>query len=191
MKFKAFNDSIFGALMRSPWWISAVIALVFIVGAIAGLPKEYWAVGVFGAVPFLVIAVLAGWRQARAPSASRVDAVAAAVAAMPWPAFASAVQAGFERDGCQVERLDGGGADFALNKGGHVALVSARRWKAARTGVEPLRELQAVRERLGAREAVYIALGDISPSAQAYAGKHGISFMAAPALAKLLRGLKG
>ncbi|MFC4273667.1 restriction endonuclease [Achromobacter aloeverae] len=189
MKLKALNDSVFGALLRSPWWISAGIALVFVVGAISALPPTYWAVGVFGSVPFAVIAILAAWRQLRAPSASQVETVAAAMAGMPWSAFAGAVQAGFERDGCQVERLSGG-ADFALTKGGHVALVSAKRWKAARTGVEPVRELQAARERRGAREAIYIALGDISPSARDYAAKNGIAFMTAPELAKLLRGLK-
>ena len=107
-----------------------------------------------------------------------------------WTEFAAAVEAGFRRDGCEVERLNAPGADFALSKDGHVALVSAKRWKAARTGVEPLRELQAVREKRGAREAIYIALGDVSDNALQYARAQGVSLMTAPELAKLLRDLK-
>lgn len=190
MKFKPSKDSIFAVLVRSPWWMSAGIALLFIAGAIAALPRDYWAIGVFAAVPFVVTAVLAGSRQLRTPSSDRVEAIAAAAAAMPWAAFSSAIQAGFERDGCQVERLNGAGADFALTKDDHIALVSAKRWKAARTGSDPVQELQNARERRGAREAIYIALGEISPSARQYASKHDISFMTAPDLAKLLRDLK-
>jgi restriction system protein len=188
MKLKPSRNSIFGILLRSPWWMSAGIAVLLVLGAIAALPKEYWAIGVFAAIPFAAIAILAGLRQLRTPSASRVAAVAAAVGAMPWPAFSKAIQAGFERDGCQVERLNESGADFALTKNGRIALVSAQRWKAARTGIDTVRKLQAARESRAAHEAVYIALGDISPSAQEYAAAHGISFMTAPDLAKLLRG---
>ncbi|ANN67108.1 restriction endonuclease [Bordetella bronchialis] len=187
MKLQPAKNSLFGVLLRSPWWMSAGIALVLIAGAVAALSREYWAIGVFASIPFAVIAVLAGMRQLRAPSAARVEAVAAAAAAMPWAAFSRAVREGLERDGCQVEQLDGGGADFVLTKAGRIALVSAQRWKAARTGVEPVRALQAARERRGAHEAIYIALGEISPSAREYAAAHGISFMAAPELAKLLR----
>jgi len=71
-----------------------------------------------------------------------------------------------------------------------VAIVSAKRWKAARNGVEPLRELQAVREKRGAREAIYIALGDVSDNALQYAKAQGVSLMTAPELSKLLRDLK-
>jgi restriction system protein len=87
-----------------------------------------------------------------------------------------------------VEPLNEAGADFALTKNGRVALVSAQRWKAARTGIDTVRKLQAARESRAAHEAVYVALGDISPSAREYAAAHGISCMTAPDLAKLLRG---
>ncbi|HTK02169.1 MAG TPA: restriction endonuclease [Bordetella sp.] len=187
MKFKPSKDSIFGVLLRSPWWISAAIALVLIAGGVAALPREYWAIGVFAAIPFAAIAVLAAMRQLRTPSAARVQAIAAAASAMSWPAFANAIQAGFERDGCQVARLNEPGADLSLTKGDYVALVNAKRWKAARTGPDPLRELQAARERHSAREAIYIALGEISPGARQYAEANGISFITAPELAKLLR----
>lgn len=190
MKLKMAKNSIFAVLLRSPWWMSAGVAVLLSAGGFAALPLEYAAMGVFAAVPFAVIAIMAAYKQLRAPSETRVQAVAEATAAMSWADFANTVEAGFKRDGCEVERLQTPGADFALSKDGHVAIVSAKRWKAARVGVEPLRELQAVREKRDAREAIYIALGDVSDNAWKYAKAQGVSLMTAPDLAKLLRDLK-
>ncbi|MDH0092919.1 restriction endonuclease [Achromobacter mucicolens] len=190
MKFKMSQNSIFAVLLRSPWWMSAGVAVLLSAGGFAALPLEYAAMGVFAAVPFAVISLMAAYKQLRAPSGARVQAVTEAVAAMSWADFSRTVEAGFRRDGCEVERLQAPGADFALSKDGHVAIVSAKRWKAARNGVEPLRELQAVRERRGAREAIYIALGDVSDNALQYAKSQGVSLMTAPELTKLLRDLK-
>lgn len=190
MKLKMSQNSIFAVLLRSPWWMSAGVAVLLSAGGFAALPLEYAAMGVFAAVPFAVISLMAAYKQLRAPSGARVQAVTEAVAAMSWADFSRTVEAGFRRDGCKVERLQTPGADFALTKDGHVAIVSAKRWKAARNGVEPLRELQAVREKRGAREAIYIALGDVSDNALQYAKAQGVSLMTAPELSKLLRDLK-
>lgn len=190
MKLKMAKNSIFAVLLRSPWWMSAGVAVLLSAGGFAALPLDYAAMGVFAAVPFAVIAIMAAYKQLRAPSETRVQAVAEATAAMSWADFANTVEAGFKRDGCEVQRLQTPGADFALSKDGHVAIVSAKRWKAARVGVEPLRELQAAREKRGAREAIYIALGDVSDNAWQYAKAQGVSLMTAPELAKLLRDLK-
>jgi restriction system protein len=184
------QNSILAVLLRSPWWMSAGVAVLLSAGGFAALPLEYAAMGVFAAVPFAVISLMAAYKQLRAPSGARVQAVTEAVAAMSWADFSRTVEAGFRRDGCEVERLQAPGADFALTKDGHVAIVSAKRWKAARNGVEPLRELQAVREKRGAREAIYIALGDVSDNALQYAKAQGVSLMTAPELSKLLRDLK-
>jgi restriction system protein len=190
MKLKMSQNSIFAVLLRSPWWMSAGVAVLLCVGGFAALPLDYAAMGVFAAVPFAVISIMAAYKQLRAPSGTRVQAVAETAASMSWADFADTVEAGFKRDGCEVQRLQTPGADFALSKNGHVAIVSAKRWKAARVGVEPLRELQAAREKRGAREAIYIALGDVSDNAWAYAKAQGVSLMTAPELAKLLRDLK-
>lgn len=190
MKFKMSQNSIFAVLLRSPGWMSAGVAVLLSAAGFAALPLEYAAMGVFAAVPFAVIAIMAAYKQLRSPSNARVQAVAEASAGMSWADFSRTVEAGFRRDGCEVERLQLPGADFALSKDGHVALVSAKRWKAARVGVEPLRELQATREKRGAREAIYIALGEVSDNALQYARSQGVSLMTAPELAKLLRDLK-
>ncbi|XXS61947.1 hypothetical protein QGN06_20250, partial [Achromobacter xylosoxidans] len=63
MKFRMSQNSIFAVLLRSPWWMSAGVALLLSVGGFAALPLEYAAMGVFAAVPFAVIAIIAAYRQ--------------------------------------------------------------------------------------------------------------------------------
>ena len=70
--------------------------------------------------------------------------VVGALGAMPWSAFAAAIVDAFRRDGHAVAPHPRPPADFALTKNGRVVLIACKRWKAARTGVEPLRELRAV-----------------------------------------------
>lgn len=190
MKLKMSRNSIFAVLLRSPWWMSAGVALLLCIAGFAALPKDVAAFGVFAAVPFAVISIIAAWKQWQRPSDARVQAVAEGAGGMPWPAFADMLAAGFQRDGCEVQRLNLPGADFALSRNGSVAVVSAKRWKAARIGIEPLRELQAAREKRGAREAIFIALGEVSENARQYAASQGVSVMAAAELAKLLRDSK-
>ena len=147
MKFKMPRNSIFAVLLRSLWWISAAIAALLSVGGFAALPLEYAAMGVFAAIPFAVIAIMAAWSScARRPKR----------ACRPWRRppprcpgriFPARFKPASSATAASVERLQAPGADFALSKDGHVAIVGARRWKAARVGVEPLRELQAERER--------------------------------------------
>ena len=80
MKFKMPRNSIFAVLLRSPWWISAAIAALLSAGGFAALPLEYAAMGVFAAIPFAVIAIMAAG-SCCAPSETRVQAVAQAAAA--------------------------------------------------------------------------------------------------------------
>ena len=155
--------------------------------AAALLPPDWRAAGALGGFPFAVIAAVSAWRGRGAPSPARVAQVDAAVRAMAWPAFADLLEQAFRRDGHAVERI-GGGADFVLRRQGRTLLVSARRWKSARTGLEPLRELQASREKADAA-ALCIGLGDISSPAMAFAAEHRIAIWQAAELAHALRGM--
>ena len=112
--------------------------------------------------------MVAAWRQLRAPSASKVAAGLDTLRAMSWEEFARTLEAGFQRQGYAVKRVTGA-ADFELEKLGRVSLVSARRWKASVSGVEPLRELAAAGEKREAEECVYVCAGELSGKAQAFA----------------------
>src|SRR3970040_897862 len=123
MKWKMAENSVFAILLRSRWWVSALVA-----AGVFGVVRMFmaWGYALFAISPFIIIAAVAAWRQIRVASGTR---------------------------------LGTGAADFELERAGRVSLVCARRWKASRTGVEPLKELVAAGEKLGAQELRYAAGG--------------------------------
>lgn len=191
MKFKIAEKSLFAILLRSPWWIS--FALVGVIALIAGalLPAEYAVFGALGAFPIFVVGCIAAWRQLRAPSPARTADMRAAVASMPWRSFADALQAAWSRDGFAVERPASGAVDLRLQRSGQLTLVSARRWKAATHGVEPLRELHAAMQAQQAQAGIYLATqGDLSDNARLFARDHGITVLQGDQVAWLLLGAR-
>ena len=138
-RMKLPENSLFAILLRSRWWVSLLVAL----GAFA-LVRLFLNAGYafFAALPFVVITVVALWRQLRVPSGARLDAAIDALRAMTWEEFARALEQGYQRQGYVVKRVEGA-ADFELEKAGRLSLVAAKRWKASSTGVEPLKELVA------------------------------------------------
>ena len=186
MKLKLPERSLFAILLRSPWWISMAIAGALVVAASALLPPKYASLGVFAALPFIVIGAIAGWKQLRAPSSTRVAATIETLRAMSWSELADALEAAYRAEGYVVTRIGDRGADFDLQKGGNTILLAAKRWKVTRTGVEPLRELAAAKEARDARECFYVALGELTENARRYADRNGIRIVAGPELARLL-----
>ena len=84
-------------------------------------------------------------------------------------------------------RLDGRLVLRATAAGGQTLLASARRWKAANHGVEPLRELHAAMQARGAQGGLYLlAQGSLSDNARLFARDHGITVVQGDALAGLL-----
>jgi len=190
MKLRMAKNSLFAMLLRSPWWISAAIALALAAASFALLPLQFRVVGAISGLPFVVIAGLALRRQWHLPSEARVAEAHAAVAALAWPAFASLLEQSFRREGYAVGRGDRAGIDFALERKGRRLLVCARRWKSARTGLEGLRALQAAREADDdGPDALYIGLASLTDTARAFAAEHRIAVWHAAELAHTLRGL--
>ncbi len=176
VKFKMSEKSLFAVLLRSPWWVSFV--LVGVVALLAGalLPDEYAGVGMLGGFPFFVIGCMAFWRQRHLPSAAQVDQVLQSLTSMSWRDFSAVLETAFVRQGYTVTPLQGA-ADLQLEKKGVFTVVSAKRWKAANMGVEPLRELVAQREALEARNSVCISLGQVSDKARLYAAENRVTLI--------------
>jgi restriction system protein len=186
MKFKMAPNSLFAVLLRSPWWISFLLAaLVGVVGFVL-LPMEYRVVGAMGGMPFAVIGAIALWQQMRLPSAARAEQIVGAVSSMNWQEFSGLLEDGFARQGYQVERT-AGVADFALRRDGATTLVAARRWKAARPGEDALRALKDAAQAQGASGCLYVTLGELSANALAFAKRNDVQLMQGPALALLLK----
>ena len=147
------------------------------------MPEPY---AVFVALPFIVIGCVAGWQQLRAPSAGRIAATLQALRLLSWDEFSAALEEAFRRDGYSVNRLRIAGADLELTKAGRVSLVGGKRWKVARAGVEPLRELDAARHAREAHDCIYVAAGEITENARAFATQKNIRLLHGADLAKFL-----
>lgn len=140
----------------------------------------------FTSLPFLVIGCYAGWQQLRAPSAERIAASLESLRALSWEEFSAAAEDAFRRDGYAVNRLGIAGADLELVKSGRVSLVGCKRWKVARAGIEPLKELDAARQSREAQECIYVAAGDITDNAREFASGNNIRLLHGAELAKML-----
>ncbi len=181
------KNSLFAVLLRSPWWISAVIAVAIGLASMALLPEQFRVVGALSGFPFVVIAALAARRQWREPSAARVAETQQAVAGMAWPAFAAVLEQCFRRDGYAVQPGGSAAVDFVLERQGRHMLVCARRWKSAQTGLGALQALQAARDAGDAADALYIGLGALTDTARQFAAEHRIAVWQVAELAQALR----
>jgi len=183
MKFQMQKDSAFAILLRSPWWLSALIALAVFAAARFVLPTAY---ALVVPLPFAGIAVYAAWKQLRAPSAERIAGTLEALREMSWDDFAAALEDAFRLEGYAVHRLSGAEADFELTRAGRVTLVGCRRWKVARTGVEPLRALHAAARARKVPDCIYVSAGEVTANARAFATEKDIRLLCDAELAKVL-----
>jgi restriction system protein len=186
VKLKMAENSLFAILLRSRWWISIAIAATIAVLARASLRADYAIYGALAGAPFLVIGIIAASRQLRAPSAARVADTLQAVGSMSWRDFSSLMEAAFRRDGYEIARLSGPQADFTMTRSGRTVLVSCRRWKAASTGIDPLRELYTAMEAREAQESIYVTTGEITDTARRFASEKKIRLLQGAELAQLL-----
>ncbi len=185
MKFKMSEKSLFAVLLRSPWWISFVLVAVIALLAGALLPEQYAGAGMLGGFPFFVIGCMALWRQRNLPSPALVDKGLNHLGGMSWRDFSVVLDTAFTRQGYTVTPLTGA-ADMLLDKKGVRTVVSAKRWKAAAMGLEPLRELVAQRDAVEASNSVCISLGQVSTKAEEYAAENRITLITGADLVILL-----
>lgn len=187
MKWKMAENSLFAILLRSRWWISLSVGVVLALVLRLLLPPEYAAPAMLGSFPFFVIAAVAAWKQLRAPSAAQIEQTLQRLQAMSSREVGAALEAAFRAQGHAVRRLDHPGADLELSQGQRRTVVAYRRWKAAKLGVEPLRELQAVRQRLEADAGLCVVTGELSEQASDFARAEKIELLGPDGLAQLLR----
>lgn len=186
MKFKMAEKSLFAILLRSPWWISFGLVGLFPLASKALLPDQYMVYGAIGGFPFLVIGCMAAWRQFRAPNPKHVQATLQRAASMSWQDFSSMVERIYSGAGYDVARLNLPAADFKLEKAGRTTLLAAKRWKAAHQGIEPLRDLVALRDAQNADLCSFISLGTLSDGALRFAMANQVELISRDSLAQLM-----
>lgn len=188
MQFRMNPNSLFAILLRKPWWVSAAIAAVISLFSWLALPTQWIIVGASAALPFIILALITGWRRLRTPGEGRIAETEDRLRAMNWPQLAEAVTQAWKRDGYEVVAVNETGVDFEVAKGGRRGLISARRWKAARLGIEPLRELDAARDRREVRDGWYLVTGEVTEAARSFAAKHRIVLVEGVELARRMSG---
>lgn len=177
---KMHENSLFAILLRSQWWVSALVAVVLTAGLRLVIPDLY---AFFAGLPFAVIAVAVAWKQLRAPSEAKIAETIAVIRGMSWDEFSSALEDSFRRDGYTVNRI-AGHADLELVRGSRITLVACKRWKAGRIGTDPLRDLAAMRKARDAYDCTYVATGEVTAQARTFARDHNIQILEGAELAK-------
>ncbi len=185
MKFKMAEKSLFATLLRAPWWVSFVVMLAVALVAGALLPDAYKTAGMLGAFPFFVIGTMAAWRQRHALSAERIAELTERARQMGWREFSAVVERALRQQGFEVRPAQGP-ADLEIEKNGRITLVSAKRWKAATVGAEPLRELLAAVDSQSAYSCSCMSLGVFSPSAVDLARQSPLQLLGPADIARLL-----
>lgn len=179
-------NSLFAILLRSRWWLSFALACAVTLLCMALLPTHIAPFAALAATPLWIVGCIAAWRQLRAPSPAEVERLLAECASLPWRGLAQQLESAWLAEGYAVQAANQGPVDFRLERAGQITLVSARRWKAAHHGIEPLRELEAARAQQSADKAVYVALQPLGENAALYARDQQLVVLTGADLATLL-----
>ena len=188
VQLKMSEKSLFAVLLRSPWWISFVLAVA--VGAVCYnfFPVRFAVVGALSGLPFAVIGSMALWRQMRAPNPAKIEATLESLASMLGRDFSTAIESAYRNAGFTTAVYAKDGAELRIEKEGRVSLVCCKRWKAAAHGVEALRDLAAAMTAADANLGIYVALNPMSVAAQQFASKNSIRVLQGTELALLMSG---
>ncbi len=137
------------------------------------------------AAPFIGVGLYAGLLQLRGAGPVDTETLLGKLRGMSWENFSAVITEAFRRDGYEVKELSNGTSDLELRKNDQLTLVSCKRWKAARTGIEPLRDLLAARRSGDAQTCIYVSAGTFSAQARSFAETHAIHLLEQAELAQL------
>ena len=188
MKLRMAPNSLFAILLRSPWWLSLLPAAAIALASRALLPDGYVIFGALGALPFVVIAVIAARRQWDQPGAAETERTLGQLSELGWREFRALLEDAYARAGYGVTALpDGGAADLLLQREGRTTLVACRRWKAANQGAEPLRLLAQDRRARDASVCVAVSLRSPGEPVVRAARQELVELLHGPGLVALVR----
>tara|TARA_A100001037_G_scaffold207820_1_gene186178 strand:- start:751 stop:1335 length:585 start_codon:yes stop_codon:yes gene_type:complete len=186
MQLRMKKNSLFALLLRSAWWYSVLIGGALIGLAFVTLPQSFRLYGIALAIPFFCIAFVACYRQLRQPSTRQTTATSRWVQSARPRELINALMEAYAGAGYESTPHNGNGADFQLRSNGQITLISAKRAKAARTNIQPLRLLATAGEQAEADALIFVALGELTTDARAFAEKHRIELLENEGLITLL-----
>ena len=186
MQLKMRENSLFAVLLRTQWWYSMLIAAAIVLAAFALLRPEHAIYSIGIAAPFFGIAVYRAFIQMRSPSAGDYSKVDTAVRTMPLRELVAMLSTAYTENGYEVAPFKGKAADLRLEHNDRLRLVSCKRIKAANNGVPPLKELVAAGDKEEAAYLTFIALGDVSSEAAAFARENNVDIIGLEELTALI-----
>ena len=187
MRFKMSEKSLFAVLLRSHWAFSFGLAAMLGMVGYTLMPEQMRIAGALAGFPFIVIGVIAFWRQLWAPKPEHVQATLEQLSSMGAKEFLQVLERSYQADGYQCAPVAHEGADLLIRKAGQTTVVSAKRWKAAAHGLQPMQQLHAAVQRSGADRGVYVAIHPVSPAAQQWATDNGLAVFGGEELAVKVR----
>lgn len=188
MVFRMVEGSLFAVLLRSSWWYSVMIGLVFISVSAVILGGKYLILGIAGALPFFAIAGVSAYKQSQRPSRERVLEIIQQARKMPAAQIARKIAESYVEKRFDAIGFKGAEADLELVRGNRTYLLSCKRFKAANTGIGPLKQLVAAGEASEATGYLYVALGELSDAAREYASQNDIEIIQAEKLTEFFDG---
>ena len=188
MAIKMAKGSLFAVLLRSPWWYSALIGFIVVSVCLFITDAQYIVLSVTGSLPFFGIASYTGYKQLQQPSQKRVLAVIEQTKKTPAGVVAKKIADNYVKKGYVSSAFKGNGADLELAFGSKKILLCSKRFKAATTGIEPLKLLVAAGEKVEATSYLYVTLGEISDAAVEYAKENKIELIQSMRFAALYDG---
>jgi restriction system protein len=201
------SDGLLELLVRLPWWVCLVMAvlsyMIFDALANRGIDPTRpvsavitgLATGARLALPILFLACAAAsaigraWRRDLFDRASGTSGTQA-IADMDWSAFEALLGEAYRRKGYRVVetgrgRADGG-IDLALTRDGALTLVQCKHWKARKVGVTVVRELLGVMTARKASAGIVVTSGRYTDEARRFARECGVELVDGTALQVML-----
>jgi restriction system protein len=197
------RESLAGALLALPWWVSVVVAAtayaLFAFAAPRYFANNQYTVGLgvlaknhasLVAGFFLLIGSLSFIRSLFIKRKFNALASIEHVRQLPWRQFESIVGEAFRRRGYAVKEnvVDGpdGGIDLVLQKDSAKFYVQCKQWKQTKVGVKPIREFYGVIAAGDAAGGFFVASGEYTEDARDFARKCAIELIDGPALAEMI-----
>jgi len=188
MAFKMAKGSLFAILLRSTWWYSVVIGLIIFAACLAITDAKYLILSFTAGLPFFAIGSYAGFKQFQQPSTKQVLKVTEQAKKIQAAGVAQKIAANYIKRGYAANTFKGNGADLELVRGHQKLLICSKRFKAANTGIAPLKTLVAEGNKIDATGYLYVALGEVTDTARDYAQQNSIELVEASRLATFFSG---
>ena len=201
------EENLSDVLLKSPWWVSVIVALVVFVGlrwvapAFFGDNQMGRAIGqgIAQLAPFpaaLCLMFAVGSAVFALKKRTLVDGQTSleTLRSVSWKHFEWLVGEAYRRKGYEVEESLGGGADggidLVLRKGDATTLVQCKQWKVFSVGAPVVREMFGLLTHHQASRAIIITSGRFTREAEAFAQGKPIELIDGPQLLALVQGVQ-